>query len=56
MIFCPAMYGDIEKDLENTSYTPLQTTYRFERDDEGNHVNRNWTRVNYNSDYTITIE
>lgn len=56
MIFCPAMYGDIEKDLENTSYTPLQTTYRFERDGEGNHVNRNWTRVNYNSDYTITIE
>lgn len=28
------------------------------RQNEGreNHVNRNWTRVNYNSDFTITIE
>ena len=56
MIFCPAMYGDIENDLENTTYTPLQTTYRFQREEGGSHVNRNWTRVNYNSDYTITIE
>ena len=56
MIFCPTMYGDIENDLENTTYTPLQTTYRFQREEGGSHVNRNWTRVNYNSDYTITIE
>ena len=29
MIFAPAMYGDIEYDLEDRRYTPLQTTYRF---------------------------
>lgn len=57
LIFAPAMFGDIRYDLEGADYTPLQTTYTFgqgERSD--NHVNRNWTRVNYNEDYTITIE
>lgn len=56
-IFAPAMYGDIEYDLEDRRYTPLQTTYIF-RQNEGrhNHINQNWTRVNYNSDFTITIE
>ena len=57
MIFAPAMYGDIEYDLEDRRYTPLQTTYRFgQNEGRENHVNRNWTRVNYNSDFTITIE
>ena len=57
MIFAPAMYGDIEYDLEDRRYTPLQTTYRFgQNEGRDNHVNRNWTRVNYNSDFTITIE
>lgn len=57
MIFAPAMYGDIEYDLEDRRYTPLQTTYLFgQPEGRENHVNRNWTRVNYNSDFTITIE
>ena len=57
MIFAPAMYGDIEYDLEDRRYTPLQTTYRFgQNEGRENHVNRDWTRVNYNSDFTITIE
>lgn len=57
MIFAPAMYGDIEYDLEDRRYTPLQTTYLFSQPEgRENHVNRNWTRVNYNSDFTITIE
>ena len=57
VIFCPAMYNDIEYDLEGRSYTPLQTTYLFGQGEQcDNHVNRNWTRVNYNSDFTITIE
>ena len=57
LIFAPAMYGDIEYDLEDRRYTPLQTGYRFEQRDTGsNHVNGNWTRVNYNPDFTITIE
>ena len=57
MIFAPAMYGDIEYDLEDRRYTPLQTTYLFScPEGSTNHVNRNWTRVNYHNDFTITIE
>lgn len=57
MLFCPAMYGDIERDLEGRRYTPLQTGYVFGGDATGHgHVNRSWTRVNYRSDFTITIE
>ena len=57
LIFAPAMYGDIEYDLEDRRYTPLQTTYRFgQNEGRENHVNRDWTRVNYNSDFTITVE
>ena len=51
------MYGDIEYDLEDRRYMPLQTTYLFgQGEGRENHVNRNWMRVNYNSDFTITIE
>jgi len=51
------MYNDIEYDMEDRRYTPLQSTYRF-RQGEGshNHVNQEWMRVNYNKDFTITIE
>lgn len=56
-IFAPAMYGDIEYDLEDRRYAPLQTVYLFgQGEGRENHVNRNWMRVNYNSDFTITIE
>lgn len=57
LIFAPAMFGDIQYDLEGEDYTPLQTTYVFGQEEgSDNHVNRNWTRVNYNGDYTITTE
>ena len=57
VIFAPAMYGDIEYDLEDRRYAPLQTVYRFgQGEGRENHINRNWMRVNYNSDFTITIE
>lgn len=56
-IFIPAMFGDIEHKMEGRSYTPLQTTYVFGQGaDGGNHVNGNWMRVNYQPDFTITIE
>lgn len=57
MIFCPAMYDDIQYDMQGRTYAPLQTLYRFETTPEQhNHVNTNWVRVNYNTDFTITIE
>lgn len=57
MMFAPAMFNDIEYDMEGRRYTPLQTTYLFKQEEGSrNHINRNWTRVNYQSDFTITIE
>lgn len=56
-IFGPAMYNDIEYDMEGRRYTPLQTTYIFGRQEgRHTHVNRNWTRVDYRADFTITIQ
>ena len=57
LIFALAMYNDIEYDLEDRRYEPLQTYYRFKQQQQGgNHVNTNWMRVNYNSNFTITLE
>ena len=57
MIFCAGMRDDIEYNMLDKRYTPLQTTYKFVRGNAGErYVNQEWVRVNYNSDYTITIE
>lgn len=57
MIFCTGMRGDIEYNMLDKRYTPLQTTYKFVSGNAGErYVNQEWVRVNYNSDYTITIE
>ncbi len=57
MIFVPAMFGDIEYDLEDRRYEPLKTLYRFRQESPtSNHINRDWMRVTYNSNFTITIE
>ncbi|MDE7123303.1 MAG: transcriptional regulator, partial [Alistipes sp.] len=56
MIFVPGMFDDIQYGMEGRLYTPLQTAYRFERKENGNRANRNWMRVNYNADFTITVE
>ena len=57
MIFVNAMYNDIAYDLEDRRYEPLGTFYRFKQEKPTeNHRNRNWMRVNYNSNFTITVE
>ncbi len=57
MIFGEALYSDLDYNLEGRSYTPLQSSYRFKTDqDSGIHTNSEWIRVNYNNNYTITIE
>lgn len=57
MIFVPAMFNDIEYDLEDRRYEPLVTHYRFEQEEPThNHVNQSWMRVNYQTNFTITIE
>ncbi len=57
MIFVNGMYSDIEYDMEGRRYRPLQTTYNFKQ--EGGRltrVNSEWVRIDYNPNFTITIE
>ena len=56
MIFCNGMYNDIEYKMEDRRFRPLQTLYKFESDDNGTHVNREWMRVEYNTDFTIKAD
>ncbi len=57
VMFAEGMFSDIKYDMEGRSFTPLQTTYRFEVDPtSGKHVNTEWIKVDYNSDFTITIK
>ena len=57
VLFCPAMFGGIEEDLEGEEFTPLQTTYLFDSGEENaTHTNRNWMRVEYGQDFTIGVE
>lgn len=56
MMFVGGMRSDIDYRMLDKRYTPLQTTYKFEREDNGRYVNQEWVRVNYNNNYTITIE
>lgn len=57
MIFVPAMYSDIQYDMEGRSYTPLQTSYTFQQmSDCHNHTNQNWMRAIYKPDFTITVD
>lgn len=57
VIFCTGMRSDIDYNMLDKKYTPLQTSYQFSHKGEGDkYVNQEWMRINYNSNYTITIE
>ena len=57
ILFCGGMRGDIEYNMLDKRYTPLQTAYKFVQEGEnGKYVNQEWMRINYNSNYTITVE
>ncbi len=57
MIFVLGMYNDIEYDMAGKRYTPLRSTYMFKQGEHSSkHANYNWTRVNYNHDFTVTIQ
>ncbi len=57
IIFCTGMRSDIDYNMLDKKYTPLQTSYQFSHKGEGDkYVNQEWMRVNYNNNYTITIE
>ena len=57
IMFGGGMRSDIEYKMLDKRYTPLQTVYKFVQESEnGKYVNQEWMRVNYNSNYTITIK
>ncbi|MFI3317162.1 MAG: LysM peptidoglycan-binding domain-containing protein [Rikenellaceae bacterium] len=57
MIFGEALYSDIDYKLQGRLFAPLQSIYRFQADPQsGINVNGEWIRVQYNNNYTITIE
>ena len=56
-IFIPALYDGMENGLSGNRLQPLQTPYLFEcGESNGVRVNKEWVRVNYNKNFTITIE
>ncbi len=57
VIFGEGLYSDIEYNMEGRVFSPLQSQYRFEVDPlSGVHINREWLKVKYNNNYTITDE
>ena len=56
VIFCNGMYSDIEYKMEGRRFRPLQTVYKFETANGGTHINREWMRVEYNTDFTIKAD
>ncbi|MBQ7855637.1 MAG: LysM peptidoglycan-binding domain-containing protein [Alistipes sp.] len=57
VIFIPALYDGIESGLSEQRLQPLQTPYTFESaEPHGLRVNEEWVRVNYNKNFTITVE
>ena len=56
IIFCGGMRSDIEYKMLDKRYTPLQTGYKFfQTEVGGKYINREWVRINYNSNYSITL-
>ena len=54
VIFAEGMFSDIRYDMEGRSFTPLETPYRFVVDSvSGKHINTEWIKVDYNSDFTL---
>lgn len=57
IIFGGGMRSDIQYNMLDKRYVPLQTEYKFIQNGEGcKYVNCQWMRVNYNSDHTITLQ
>lgn len=57
VVFVKALYGAIADGMIGQYTRPLLTPYTFEQDaTTGVRVNTQWIKVNYNSNFTITIE
>lgn len=56
MIFCRKMFTGIDLSIEQESFKPLLTIYRFKKQKDGGYVNTEWTREAYKSNFTINVE
>lgn len=57
VVFVKSLYGAMETALEGAHFMPLLTPYAFEPNaTSGVHINNQWIKVNYNSNFTITTE
>lgn len=57
VIFAESLYDGIETGLSGRRFIPLQTPYGFDADgDSSIRTNTEWVSVNYNNDFTTTIE
>lgn len=57
VVFINALYDTMERGMEGAYAKPLLTPYIFEQNQTtGVRVNNQWIKVNYNSNFTITIE
>ncbi len=57
VVFVKSLYGAMETGLEGAHSKPLLTPYTFEVEPaSGLHINNQWIKVNYNSNFTITTE
>lgn len=57
VVFVKSLYGTMETGLEGAHSMPLLTPYTFETNPTtGLHINNQWIKVNYHSNFTITTE
>lgn len=57
IIFGLGMRSDINYNMLDKRYTPLQTSYKFVQAETGDrYINQEWTLVKYNNNYTITLQ
>lgn len=54
VIFCKGMFDDIQYNMSGRRYVPLQTVYSFENSPAGTWINREWMRLDYNKNFTVT--
>ena len=57
VIFGLGMRSDIEYNMLDKRYMPLQTGYKFEQEQVGGkYVNREWVLITYNNNHTIEVK
>ncbi len=57
VIFCEGIFSDIETDMQSRHYSPLQSVYRFGKE-QGSQisVNQEWMLIRYDSSLSVVVE